>query len=66
MIGDCLRVVFHGPHWTIKDAQSRNLGRLAKSRQPPKGQVFLSGQAGAIVTWRKSSGGPATIQSSKR
>ena len=52
-VGDSLSLIFQQPHWDLLDAKNRVVGRMAKKWQPPQGHVFVSGQIGAIINWRK-------------
>nr|WP_245319109.1 ATP-dependent helicase [Mesorhizobium temperatum] len=53
-VGDPIQIVRDGPLWMIQDKQGQALGRMARSWSPPEGLIFLRGEVGAIVRWRKS------------
>ena len=55
-VGDSLSLVFQQPHWVLLDAKNRVVGRMARSWHPPQGHIFVSGQIGAIINWRKIDG----------
>ena len=52
-VGDSLSLVFQQRRWFLLDAKDRVVGRMAKLWQPPQGHMFVSGQIGAIINWRK-------------
>ncbi len=53
-VGDPVRVAHDGAAWLLTDQQGLVIGRMARSWSPPAGLQLLSGEVGAVVTWRRS------------
>lgn len=53
-VGDPVTLVADGAAWSIRNAKSQTLGRMARAYNAPEGLEFLRGEIGAIVRWRKS------------
>lgn len=52
--GDPLRLEWSSGKWTMFDAKSRVLGRMASAWSPTDGSRMVEGKVGAIIRWTKA------------
>ena len=53
-VGNTLTLTHERDRWIIRDGNGIAIGRMSKAYSPPDGTMFISGQVGAMLRWRKS------------
>ena len=53
-VGDSVALMAEDGRWVIRNAEGVLIGRMSRAYAPPDGAMFLTGEVGAVLRWRKS------------